>query len=144
MDVQIKKLEELSSAELLKIMAARIAVFVVEQQCPYQEIDSDDETAWHVWLQEGTDIAGYSRIIDKGDCISIGRILTTKNYRGQGYGNLLMEKTLTEIKKRYTNLSVVLSAQEYAVAFYQSFGFEVVSEVYLEDDIPHVNMKMEK
>lgn len=144
MDYEVKKMTELTPAQLLKIMAARIAVFVVEQRCPYQEIDQADETAWHTWLQQDSEIVGYTRIIDKGDAVSIGRVLTAHTFRGKGYGRLLMEKTLAEVKGRYPGLPVILSAQEYAIPFYQELGFRVTSEVYLEDDIPHVDMELER
>ncbi|MBL1225419.1 GNAT family N-acetyltransferase [Enterococcus sp. BWR-S5] len=142
MEFKVKTLAELTSAELLAIMKERIAVFVVEQHCPYQEADELDETALHTWLQEGTELVGYTRIIEEDDAIHIGRVLTVKKYRGAGYGELLMKKTLEAVREHYPNQSVVLGAQEYATAFYEKFGFKVISDVYLEDDIPHVDMQL--
>lgn len=142
MEYQVKTLAELTAVELLAIMKERVAVFVVEQNCPYQEIDELDEQALHTWLQEGTEIVGYTRIIHEADAIHIGRVLTVKKYRGAGYGELLMKKTLEAVNEHYPNRPIVLGAQEYALDFYKKFGFEVISDVYLEDDIPHVDMRL--
>ncbi|MGC6769012.1 GNAT family N-acetyltransferase [Enterococcus sp. LJL51] len=142
MAYKIKQLEALTTTELLEIMAARIAVFVVEQQCPYQEVDELDAEAWHIWLEQAGEIAGYARIIETAEGIQIGRVLTPKKYRGQGYGEKLMTEALKEVQQLFPQKSVSLGAQEYAIGFYQNFGFEVCSEVYLEDDIPHVDMTL--
>ncbi|MHC5216802.1 GNAT family N-acetyltransferase [Enterococcus sp. LJL128] len=142
MAYKIKQLEALTTTELLEIMAARIAVFVVEQQCPYQEVDELDAEAWHIWLEQAGEIAGYARIIETAEGIQIGRVLTPKKYRGQGYGEKLMTEALKEVQRLFPQKPVSLGAQEYAIGFYQNFGFEVCSEVYLEDDIPHVDMTL--
>ncbi|WP_086348386.1 GNAT family N-acetyltransferase [Candidatus Enterococcus clewellii] len=140
MEYKVKTIAELTSEELLAIMKERVAVFVVEQNCPYQEIDDQDDQALHTWLQEGTEIIGYTRIINEVDAVHIGRVLTVKKYRGAGYGELLMERTLEAAKKAFPERLIVLGAQEYATDFYKKFGFKVISDVYLEDDIPHVDM----
>lgn len=143
MEYKVKTIAELTSEELLAIMKERVAVFVVEQNCPYQEIDDQDDQALHTWLQEGPEIIGYTRIINEADAVHIGRVLTVKKYRGAGYGELLMERTLEAAKKAFPERPIVLGAQEYATDFYKKFGFKVISDVYLEDDIPHVDMGLE-
>lgn len=141
MDYHIKKLTELTTKEFLEIVKLRIAVFVVEQNCPYQEVDDADEVAWHTWLQEGTDIVGYTRIIDQGDTITFGRVLINPKYRNQKLGNKLLKETLKVVEENYPNRPIVIGAQAHLTKFYGAFGFEAVSEVYLEDDIPHVQMR---
>lgn len=141
MDYHIKKLTELTTKEFLEIVKLRIAVFVVEQNCPYQEVDDADEVAWHTWLQEGTDIVGYTRIIDQGDTVTFGRVLINSKYRNQKLGNKLLKETLKVVEENYPNRPIVIGAQAHLTKFYGAFGFEAVSEVYLEDDIPHVQMR---
>ncbi|WP_429951259.1 ElaA protein [Enterococcus sp. AZ170] len=141
MDYHIKKLTELTTKEFLEIVKLRIAVFVVEQNCPYQEVDDADEVAWHTWLQEGTDIVGYTRIIDQGDTVTFGRVLINPKYRNQKLGNKLLKETLKVVEENYPNRPIVIGAQAHLTKFYGAFGFEAVSEVYLEDDIPHVQMR---
>lgn len=141
MDYHIKKLTELTTKEFLEIVKLRIAVFVVEQNCPYQEVDDADEVAWHTWLQEGTDIVGYTRIIDQGDTVTFGRVLINPKYRNQKLGNKLLKETLKVVEENYPNRPIVIGAQAHLTKFYGTFGFEAVSEVYLEDDIPHVQMR---
>ncbi|MBM7687342.1 GNAT family N-acetyltransferase [Enterococcus ureilyticus] len=141
MDYHIKKLTELTTKEFLEIVKLRIVVFVVEQNCPYQEVDDADEVAWHTWLQEGTDIVGYTRIIDQGDTVTFGRVLINPKYRNQKLGNKLLKETLKVVEENYPNRPIVIGAQAHLTKFYGAFGFEAVSEVYLEDDIPHVQMR---
>ncbi|MBP1047197.1 GNAT family N-acetyltransferase [Enterococcus sp. BWM-S5] len=142
MEYKVKTLAELTSAELLEIMKERVAVFVVEQECAYQEVDELDEQALHTWLEDDSEFVGYTRIINESDAVHIGRVLTVKKYRGAGHGELLMNKTLEAVQENYPGRPIVLGAQEYATAFYKKFGFEVISDVYLEDDIPHVDMQL--
>lgn len=141
MDYHAKKFTELTTKEFFEIVKLRIAVFVVEQNCPYQEVDDADEQAWHTWLQEGSEIVGYTRIIDKGDTVTFGRVLINPVYRGKKLGNKLLEETLKVIKDNYPERPIIIGAQAHLKDFYGAFGFEEVSEVYLEDDIPHVEMR---
>ncbi|OTN88939.1 hypothetical protein A5819_001431 [Enterococcus sp. 7E2_DIV0204] len=141
MDYHAKKFTELTTKEFFEIVKLRIAVFVVEQNCPYQEVDDADEQAWHTWLQEGSEIVGYTRIIDKGDTVTFGRVLINPVYRGKKLGNKLLEETLKVIKDNYPERPIIIGAQAHLTDFYGAFGFEEVSEVYLEDDIPHVEMR---
>lgn len=136
----IKTTDELTPQELLTILQARTAVFVVEQECPYQEVDESDRQAVHVCLEDEGELKAYARILESDDAIHFGRVLVVKKFRGQQLGRKIVAKTLNEIEKRYPNLPVIISAQAYLVDFYSSFGFEKNSEIYLEDEIPHIEM----
>ncbi|GGC91225.1 GNAT family N-acetyltransferase [Enterococcus wangshanyuanii] len=141
MDYHVKEFSNLTTKEFFDIAKLRTAVFVVEQNCPYQEIDDVDEYAIHTWLQEEQAIVGYIRIIDNGETVSFGRVLINPNYRKQGLGNLLLEKTLNVISEKYPDRPIIIGAQAHLTDFYGRFGFKEISEVYLEDDIPHVKMR---
>ncbi|MGM0165781.1 ElaA protein [Enterococcus sp. AZ135] len=139
----IKSTNELTAQELLTILQARTAVFVVEQACPYQEVDEADRDAVHVCLEENGELKAYARILTEGDRILFGRVLVVKKYRGQQLGREIVEKTLKEIEHRYPGQPVFISAQAHLVDFYRSFGFEQNSEIYLEDEIPHIEMLLQ-
>jgi len=141
----IKQTNELTSKEVIDIMKARTAVFVVEQNCPYQEVDDDDYNDWHVCLLDSTadnttNLMAYSRIIDKGDYVTFGRVLVVKEYRKNGLGRELIKNTLNEIKNRFPSKTIKIQAQAYLKNFYGSFGFKQTSDIYLEDGIPHMDM----
>lgn len=137
----VKTLSELSTKEFLEIVKLRIAVFVVEQNCPYQEVDDEDEAAIHTWLQEGNEIVGYTRIINRGETIAMGRVIVNPLYRRKKLGQKLINKTLEVITEKYPNKDIIIGAQAHLIDFYQTAGFEVISDIYLEDDIPHIKMK---
>ncbi|WP_207695971.1 ElaA protein [Enterococcus sp. DIV0212c] len=141
MDYHVKEFSNLTTKEFFEIVKLRIAVFVVEQNCPYQEVDELDEVAWHTWLQEGSAIVGYTRIIDKGETVTFGRVLVNPDYRRKKLGSKLLEETLKVIAEKFPNRSIIIGAQAHLTDFYGAFGFETSSEVYLEDDIPHVQMR---
>lgn len=143
MEFSVKPLVDLSSGELLDVLKERVRVFVVEQECPYQEVDDTDETALHVILKDNDNIAGYTRIMDDSEYASIGRVLVVKEYRGLNLGRKIVQKSIDEIKERFPGKSIKISGQEYLKDFYESFGFKVVSDVYLEDGIPHMDMILE-
>ncbi|WEV47211.1 GNAT family N-acetyltransferase [Bifidobacterium sp. ESL0690] len=146
LDLTIKTTDELNPSELLEIFRERVKVFVVEQHCPYQEVDDKDFTATHVMLQRDGKLAAYTRIIkhDDGVHISFGRVLVVQEYRGHGYAKQIVSTTLQEIAKRHPGQGVKIQAQSYLKDFYASFGFKSISAVYLEDGIPHVDMVLEK
>lgn len=141
---QIKTTKELSSSELLAILKARVDVFVVEQNCPYPEIDDKDIDAIHVILTEGEQLVAYARIIphDDGTHLSFGRVLVVKEFRNQQLGHQLVAKTIETIHELYPHQTIKISAQNYIKQFYASFGFVATSDVYLEDDIPHLDMEL--
>lgn len=142
----LKPYEQLSKDELYQIMQARIEVFVVEQTCPYPEIDGFDTEADHLWLEDDGDIRAYCRIFNgqkKYEEASIGRILVKKKYRGQGHAKELLTKALELLEER-EEYAIKLQAQLYLNDFYSSFGFETITDPYLEDGIPHVDMLLSK
>ncbi len=136
----VKNTNELSPKELIDILKARTAVFVVEQNCPYQEVDDDDYNDLHVCLVEDNNLKAYTRIIDKGDHITFGRVLVVKQYRKDGLGKKIVAATIEEIKTRFPNQPIQIQAQAYLQKFYSKFGFKAISDVYLEDNIPHLDM----
>lgn len=143
--VTVSKTDELKPSELIEILAARTKVFVVEQNCPYQEVDAKDFAAWHVQLRQAGELVAYSRIIphDDGQSISFGRVLVVESHRREQLGQQLVTETLAAVRRLYPNQPIKIQAQNYLRDFYGSFGFKSVSDVYLEDGIPHVDMVMQ-
>ena len=142
-DWKIKRFEELTTTELYEILRVRAEVFVVEQTCVYQDLDEKDKKAYHLFCEEEGKILAYLRILDKGVSyseISIGRVLTTENNRKKGLARELMKKAIDFIYKDLGEKQIRISGQLYLQVFYESLGFQTVSEMYLEDDIPHVEM----
>ncbi|MFC6175283.1 GNAT family N-acetyltransferase [Companilactobacillus huachuanensis] len=136
----VKSTNELSPKELIDILKARVAVFVVEQNCPYQEVDEDDYSDLHVCLVENGELEAYTRIIDKGDHITFGRVLVVEKFRKAGLGAKIVQATIDEIEQRFPKQPIQIQAQAYLQEFYASFGFKAISDVYLEDNIPHLDM----
>ena len=140
---KIKRFEELTTTELYEILRVRAEVFVVEQTCIYQDLDEKDKRAYHLYFEENGKVKAYLRILDKGVSypeISIGRVLTTENNRRKGLAREMMEKAIDFIGKELGENQIRISGQLYLQVFYESLGFQTVSEMYLEDDIPHVEM----
>jgi ElaA protein len=140
---KIKIFDEFTISELYGILKSRIDVFVIEQNCPYPDLDDYDQKAVHIWAEEEGEILAYCRIFDKGikyDEASIGRVLTTQKGRGKGLGKLLIKYAVETIENRYHSSAVRISAQNYLLNFYSEFGFEDTGKKYLEDDIPHTEM----
>lgn len=141
--------EELSLKELYNFMALRLEVFAVEQNCPYQDADGKDLAAWHV-MGKNTDgqIMAYARLIPQGvayaEYVSIGRVVSHASMRGKGIGRELMEQCLRFIEALWPGQAIKISAQAYLVDFYTSLGFKAYGETYLEDGIPHVEMRFSK
>lgn len=136
-------LTEFSGRELYAVVAARVAVFIVEQTCIYQDLDGLDHAADHLVGWSDTDVAAYLRVLGPGTRFpetSIGRVITTKKYRRAGLGRLAMTMAIERIAQRYPLQPIRISAQTYLENFYASFGFQVASDEYLEDGIPHVEM----
>ena len=144
--LEIKSNADLSALEMIKIMQERVAVFVVEQDCPYQEIDDKDEDAWHVILkdQKNDQVAAYARVVrhDDGKSISFGRVLVVKSYRQQQLGRAIVTAAIDHIHKQFPKRTVKIAAQNYLRNFYASFGFKTQSDVYLEDGITHIDMTL--
>lgn len=142
MRITIGKLEDLSVTQVVTIFKERVAVFVVEQNCPYQEIDEADYQAIHIGIWQEAELMAYSRVIDRGDEVTFGRVIVTEKHRGQQLGRRIVSLALEEIGKAYPNRPVRISAQAHLEKFYGSFGFEPISETYLEDGIPHIDMSL--
>jgi ElaA protein len=140
---QLKHFKELTVEELYAIMQARQQVFVVEQTCPYLDADGKDLKCHHLVGYYFDVIAAYARIVPPGVSYaepSIGRVLTTENYRRAGYGKLLMQQAINDCETLYGKVAIRIGAQLYLKAFYESFGFVQQGEVYDEDGIDHIIM----
>lgn len=143
MKFEIKKFGELSVEEVYEILMLRSKVFVVEQQCIYEDCDGKDINSYHLFAKENEQIILYLRILKKGvsyDEISIGRLLVDKEHRGKGLAKQMMGYAIKFIKNNLNEKEVKISAQEYLLEFYLNIKFVKVSDVYLEDNIPHVEM----
>lgn len=146
-DWQWKRFAELAPAELYALLAARAAVFVVEQACLFLDFDGLDAFAWHLlgWAGEGEapTLAAYLRLIDPGRVYtepSIGRVLTTAAFRGAGLGRAAMREALGRAALLYPGQALRIGAQQRLERFYAELGFRTVSAPYLEDGIVHVEM----
>lgn len=143
MNWHLKTFEELSNLELYHILRARTDIFVVEQNCPYPEVDGKDPACLHLYLEDRGSIAAYLRILPPGLSYpeaSIGRFIVAPAYRGSGLGRELLERGLACIRETLNVSTVKIQAQSYLQKFYGSFGFVPVSEEYLDDGIPHIDM----
>ena len=141
---QCLRFEELSNVQLYAILQARSAVFVVEQNCPYLDTDGADLSCQHLcaWTDDGK-LAAYLRIVPPGvkyPEASLGRVITSDFARGTGIGKQLLTRGVEQCLALYPTSAIRIGAQQYLEKFYQSFGFVTVSDMYLEDDIPHVEM----
>lgn len=140
-----KTFDELSTAELYEIYKLRIAVFVVEQNCPYQEIDDADKVAIHLWLQDETGIQAYARALPPGAIFpeaSIGRVIAAK--RHCGLGTRIVSAAIQIIQEKFHTHTIKIEAQTYVKSLYEKLGFVQTSEQFLEDGIPHVMMEYNK
>lgn len=143
----IKTFDELTNHELYQILKTRVDVFVVEQTCPYPEIDDYDQHAIHYFLKEKNNLVAYTRLLpsqSRYNEASIGRVLVTPKYRKHGYAREMMERAIKYINYEWKETKIKLQAQVYLESFYTSLGFIRVSEEYLEDNIPHVDMIWEQ
>ena len=146
-DFTSKTFEQLSKQELYEILQLRVEVFVVEQNCPYQDLDELDFDSIHVCGYLDEELVAYSRLIKPGSKYSgasIGRVITKKVMRNSGAGKALMHKSIIECRKQWKDESIFISAQERLIIFYQNLGFVINSGSYIEDGIPHIEMKLTK
>jgi ElaA protein len=139
-----KHFKDLSVDEYFEILHLRTAIFVVEQDCPYQEVDEKDRKSYHLFgKSENGEVIAVTRILPKGisyNEISIGRVALKKEYRGKGIAGELMKESLMFIEKQFGKEDIRISAQTYLFNYYSKFGFQSVGEEYLEDNIPHIEM----
>ena len=143
MEWKLKLFNELTSEELYAILQLRQRVFIVEQNCPYLDNDGKDLHCHHLWLLEQGNIAAYCRLVPAGvsyEEVSIGRVISAPEYRGKGYGQLLMVKAIETVEQLYGQVPVRIGAQAYLKTFYENFGFADLNEPYMEDGIPHLIM----
>lgn len=139
----IKNFDRLTPREVYEILRIRTAVFVVEQECPYQEVDGTDYNSLHVWLEEGDEIVAYLRIFEKDTetkTVQIGRVLSKR--RGEGLGAKVLEHGIEAARLEMGADNIFIEAQTYALAFYEKFGFKACGEEFLEDGIPHTPMML--
>ena len=143
MEFTLRKFNELTVDELFEIYKLRVSVFVVEQRCPYQEVDDFDESALHLCAWEDGKLIAYLRILPKGtvfDEVSLGRVISVN--RRCGIGSLLVKEGIRAAREKFGAESIVLEAQTYARALYEKQGFVQVSDEFLEDGIPHIKMRL--
>lgn len=141
MELFIKSFNELTNKELYAILKLRVDVFVVEQACPYPDLDNFDQDAIHVFYKDGDEIWAYLRIMDRGvesEYVSIGRVISAK--RREGLGSKLMKEGIKASKEIFDADRIYIEAQTYAKNFYEKLGFKQVSGEFLMDDIAHIKM----
>ncbi|MDY3092197.1 MAG: GNAT family N-acetyltransferase [Erysipelotrichaceae bacterium] len=144
MELFVRRFDELDIHDLYEIMKLRCDVFIVEQECHYEDIDGRDINAIHVYLKDNNEIVGYLRILDKGVVfkeVSIGRVIAKR--RRVGIGSELLKAGLKAAKKYYNADKIKIEAQVNAKSFYERVGFKVCGAEFLEDGIPHVPMVVE-
>ena len=138
-----KTFSELTSTELYQILQLRSEVFVVEQDCVYQDVDGKDQKSLHVFCIKKNQVVAYTRIFKPGDYFknaSIGRVVVAVSERKEGFGHELMKASIKTIEDYFNESEITISAQVYLQKFYESHGFNKVGEDYLEDGIPHIRM----
>lgn len=135
--------DQLSGIDVYEMLAFRVAVFVVEQNCPYQEVDGHDVNALHVFGKDEKGIAAYARLLPSGEKYetpSIGRVIIRSDLRGKGVGHELIKNCIHLMNERWNPEQIQLQAQAHLERFYASHGFITESEPYDEDGIPHIDM----
>lgn len=138
-----KHFSELSTLEWYAIAKKRMEVFIIEQDCHYLDLDDKDLDAYHIYSVENEEVIAYARLLSKGVSypqVSIGRVLVVESARGKNLGHELMRKIMQFSEKMYGANEIKISAQKHLTKFYEEHNFKVVTEEYLEDDIPHVGM----
>jgi|TARA_B110000503_G_scaffold53054_1_gene85214 ElaA protein len=142
-EINTYRYNELTTNQLYSILKLRAEVFVVEQNCAYQDLDNKDNKALHLIGEINNEIIAYTRIFKKGDYFtnsSIGRVLVKKEFRKKELGKVIMEKSIEIIKKNTKEEKIEISAQKYLTKFYKDLGFKKTGKEYLEDNIPHIKM----
>lgn len=143
--IEIKPFKDLEPNELYEALALRNKVFIVEQNCVYEDIDGSDQDADHLMFWEGTTLVAYARLFNTGkkyeDAASIGRVLVHQDYRTYGLGHQILKQALHYIQESYRTQTIEIGAQEYLIKFYEGHGFHVTSAPYLDAGIPHVQMR---
>ena len=140
-----KLFSELTTEELYELLRIRSEVFVVEQNCVYQDMDGDDQASVHLWLTDQDRVVALCRVCPAGTHmkeVSIGRVITTE--RGKGYGKRIMLAGIEAAKEHFGATIIEIEAQEYAKGFYEQVGFRQSSDPFILDGIPHIKMRYQK
>ena len=144
MELIVKTYEELTRDELYEILMLRVQVFVVDQTCPYLEVDGRDQKSLHVYLRDEEGIQAYLRVLEKGvafDEVAIGRVIAAK--RRQGLGTRILREGIEVARERLGAKCIVLEAQTYCRSLYEKQGFRQTSEEFLDEGIPHIQMQLD-
>ncbi|NQW36898.1 MAG: GNAT family N-acetyltransferase [Flavobacteriales bacterium] len=139
----LKTFKELTTTELYAILKLRSEIFVVEQNCAYQDLDDKDQKAWHLFTEKDGNVLAYTRLFKSGDCYteaSIGRVVVASSQRGTGLGHKLMKESILALENRFGKTPIKIGAQTHLTKFYEPHGFIKINEEYLEDGIPHIHM----
>jgi ElaA protein len=142
---QLKPFNQLSATELYQVLRLRSEVFVVEQNCVFLDMDNKDQACWHLLGWKSHLLAASSRLVPPGiayDEMSIGRVVSSPQARGEGIGRQLMVESIVQCYKLFGENNIRIGAQLYLENFYKSLGFKTDGEIYIEDGIPHVEMLM--
>lgn len=144
---RLQKMSDMTAMEWHRILALRAEVFVVEQNCAYQDPDSKDFVSYHLTMESGEALVAYARLVPPGVSYpeaAIGRVVTSTMVRGKGWGKALMEIAIAQTMKQFQVNEICISAQSYLLKFYTELGFVKEGEEYLEDDIPHWKMRLKR
>ncbi|MGX8178446.1 GNAT family N-acetyltransferase [Exiguobacterium artemiae] len=135
---------QLDGTSLYELLKLRTDIFVVEQNCPYPELDNRDQDAWHGLAYDGNQLIGCLRVLPRkpSGAVAIGRVAVRADYRSKGIARRLLNEAIADVHKQ-GELQIDLQAQAHLEGFYATFGFEKKSDVYLEDGIPHIDMQMQ-
>ena len=142
-NIFIKSFSDLTKEELYNILSLRSEVFIVEQNCAYQDIDKKDQSALHVFIKKNNQIIAYTRIFKPNDYFeysSIGRVVVLKKERASKIGSQIMSFSIKKIEEIFNETKIKISAQKHLISFYKKLGFLVIGDEYLEDGIPHIAM----
>lgn len=145
MNFIFKTFSELDNFKLYEILKLRCEIFVVEQNCIYNDLDNLDQEGVHLFLEQNGEVISYVRMLKPGTRFpyaSIGRVITKINHRGKGLSTLIMKQAIAYLQDEWHAETIKISAQKYLRKFYEGLGFEVVTDEYLEDGIPHYGMKL--
>ena len=137
--------DSISKEQLYDVLSLRQRVFIIEQDCFYEDLDYSDQEANHLLLYKDNKLIGYSRVFPPGikyDAASIGRIVTDLGFRGKGYGKAITQESIQFLKNNFAESDISISAQYRLVNFYEDLGFKKEGSVYLEDDIDHIKMTL--
>ena len=145
MDWKTYRFDDLTARKLYEVLKLRVDVFVVEQNCPYPELDNLDQQSVHLLYSEKGEVLAYARLVPanvKYDLPSIGRVIVHESARGRGLAKKLLERSIDYLLEEWQAQGIQLQGQVYLQEFYESFGFQSISDSYDEDGIPHVDMQL--